>query len=104
MYAIVQFGSFQYRVSEGDTIETQRVESKEGMDIILDKVLLVANDGSIRIGQPYLSDVKVTAKVIRHHLAAKAVSFKYRRRKDSAWKKGHRQRMTTLKIAAIKTA
>ena len=101
MFAIVQLGSLQYKVSEGEVIESQLLEEEKGDSITLDKVLLY-NDGSdIRIGQPFLTDIKVTAQVVRQHLGEKVISYKYRRRKTSAWKKGHRQKLTTLRVEKI---
>jgi len=101
MYAIVQVGSLQYKVSEKDVIETQLVEGKEGKSITLDKVLFFADGQSVKIGQPYLKDIKVAAIIVRHHLANKVTSFKYKRRKNSAWRKGHRQKLTGLQITKI---
>ena len=101
MYAIVQIGSLQYRVSEGDVIDVQRLEGKDGKSITLDKVLLFAEGQTVKIGQPYLKEVTVTAEIARQHLGSKEVSYKYRRRKNSAWKKGHRQRLTNLRITKI---
>ena len=60
------------------------------------------SDGSkVRVGQPYLNDVKVTAKLEKQTAADKVVSYKYRRRKNSAVKKGHRQKLTSLSITKI---
>lgn len=101
MYAIIQVGSQQFRVQEGDSIQTQRLEEKEGMDVTVDKVLLISDGSTVKIGQPYLKGVKVIANVINHPLDRKVISFKYRRRKSSLWKKGHRQKLTTLNIIKI---
>ncbi len=101
MYAVIRVGSAQFKVSEGDVIETNRVADKEGDHIVLDKVLMFANDNDVRVGQPFLQDVKVTANIRRHFLGEKAIAFKYRRRKDSSTKKGHRQRLTALNITKI---
>ena len=101
MFAIVQLGSLQYKVSEGDVIESQLLEEKEGESIDLDQVLLFAEDSDVRVGQPFLKDVKVTAEIVRQHLGEKVISYKYRRRKNSAWKKGHRQQLTSLLITKI---
>ena len=103
MYAIVEVGALQYKISEGDSIDTQLLDGKDGKDITLDKVLLIADGSNVRIGQPYLKGVKVIAKIVRHHLADKVISFKYRRRKNSLWKKGHRQKLVTLNITKIAT-
>jgi large subunit ribosomal protein L21 len=101
VYAIIQVGSSQVKVSEGDVIDAHSIGEEVGQDVILDKVLLFAKDADIRIGQPYLSDVKVTARVVEHDLNDKVVAFKYRKRKNSASKKGHRQKRTVLNITTI---
>jgi large subunit ribosomal protein L21 len=101
MYAIVQVGSYQYKVTEGDVIEANRMEGDKGQTFILDKVLFFAEDQDIRIGQPYLADVEVEARVVDHTLDDKRVAFKFRRRKDFAFKKGHRQKLTALNITRI---
>jgi len=101
MYAVIQMGSSQYKVSEGDSIEVNRLESSKKKSIAVDKVLLYAKGSDIQIGQPYLKDVKVSAEIEKDTLGEKVVAFKYRRRKDSASKKGHRQKLTTLKITKI---
>ena len=101
MYAVIQVGSYQYQVSEGSRIETERLEQEKGKSINIDKVLLLAKDEDVRIGQPYLKDVKVTAEVLDQMLGEKKISYKYRIRKDSAWKKGHRQKLTLLEIKSI---
>lgn len=101
MFAIIQLGSLQYKVSEGDTIDAQLLDEKEGKTVTCDKVLFFSNGSNVKIGQPYLKDVKVTAKVVNHHKAKKAISYKYLRRKNSSWKKGHRQQLTRLNITKI---
>ena len=101
MYAIVQVGSSQVKVAEGDTIDAHRIKEDAGKSITLDKILLFAKGSDIRIGQPYLKDVKVTAKVVEHHSDDKVVAFKYRHRKNSARKTGHRQKLTALNITKI---
>ena len=88
-------------VSEGDVIDAHRIKEETGKNVVLDKVLLFAKGSDIRIGQPYLKDVKVTAKVIEHHSGDKIVAYKYRKRKNSARKIGHRQKLTALNITKI---
>ncbi|MCA9406085.1 MAG: 50S ribosomal protein L21 [Candidatus Omnitrophica bacterium] len=101
MYAVIQIGSSQFKVAEGDVIHADRVSVEEGKDIQCDKVLLFAKGKDVRVGQPYLKDVKVTAKVVKHTRGEKVVSFKYRRRKDSARKIGHRDDLSELNITKI---
>jgi large subunit ribosomal protein L21 len=101
MYAVVQLGSSQYKVSEGDTIEADLLETEEGKSVTFDKVLLYADGADVKIGQPYLKDIKITAKVLGTVLGPKLLSFKHRSRTASAWKKGHREKLTSLSITKI---
>ena len=101
MYAVVQIGGSQYKVSEGDVIRTTRLKDDEGSQITLEQVLLFANGSDVRVGQPFLNDVKITAKVQSHVSGSKVLAFKFRRRKDSATLRGHRQRLTVLNITQI---
>jgi len=103
MYAIVEVGGKQYLVRKDDIIETERLETAEKAEFLLDKVLLVSTDDSISIGQPYVKGAVVSAIVLAHSKASKVVSFKYRRRKSSHWTKGHRQQLTRLKITDIQS-
>jgi large subunit ribosomal protein L21 len=101
MFAIVQIGSAQFKVSEGDVITPNRLTADKGADMTLDKVLLYSNGEDIRIGQPFLNDVKVTASVVKNVLDEKVIAFKFRRRKRYSKIHGHRQKLTALNITKI---
>ena len=101
MYVVVEIGSSQFKVREGDIISPNRLPEGVDEEITLNKVLMYANEDDVRVGKPYLDNVKVSAKVKKHDLDEKVVAFKYRRRKDSAVKKGHRQKITNLMIVKI---
>ena len=101
MYAVIELGSHQYKVSEGESIEANKLKIDKGKNVTIDKILLFASGKDIRVGQPFLKDVKVTAKVIHQTLGDKVVAFKYRRRKGYTKKKGHRQKLTALNITKI---
>ncbi len=101
MYAVIEVGAKQYLVKKDDIIEVEKQDAAEGKDISLNKVLLVCKDKSIEVGQPYLKEAKVKATVLKQIKGKKIVSFKYRRRKSSHWKKGHRQQLSRLKIKEI---
>lgn len=101
MYAIIEVGAKQYNIKKDDIIEVEKQIGEEGKEITLNKVLLVSQDKKIEVGQPYLKGAKVTALLLKHLKGEKLVSFKYRRRKSSHWKKGHRQQLTHLKIKDI---
>ncbi len=101
MYAIVEVGAKQYNVKRDDIIEVDKQLVEKGKDIILDKVLLVSKDKKVEIGQPYIKGAKVEAVVLRQILGEKTTAYKYRRRKNSHWEKGHRAQLTELKIKSI---
>jgi large subunit ribosomal protein L21 len=102
MYAIIEVGAKQHNVEKGDIIEVERFEAEKGKGIIFDKVLLVAGDDKVEIGQPYVKGASVKAEVLCQFRATKVVTYKYRRRKASHFKKGHRQNLTRIKIEEIK--
>lgn len=101
MYAIIEVGAKQWTIKKGDIIDVEKQAVKEGRDIALNKVLLVSKDKKVDVGQPYVKDAKIEAVVLKHIKAEKVISFKYRRRKSSHWKKGHRQALTRIKIKDI---
>ncbi|MBU3958896.1 MAG: 50S ribosomal protein L21 [Candidatus Omnitrophica bacterium] len=102
MHAIIEVGGKQYDIKKNDIIEVDKQDVKEGKEIIIDKVLLASKDKKVHIGQPYVKDAKVIVLVLKHFKGKKVISFKYRRRKSSHWKKGHRQQLTRIKIKEIK--
>ena len=104
MFAVVQIGSSQYKIVESDSIDVNKIEDEEGQSITLDKVLMYVQGDDVRIGQPFLKGVRVTAKVVRHFLDRKKVAFKFRRRKNSSSQRGHRQRLTAINITKISVA
>lgn len=101
MFAVVQLGNRQFKVSEGETINADLLNVEAGKEIVLDKVLLFSDGKSTQIGQPYLKDVQIKAEVLRHHRGPKTIAYQYRKRKDSARTVGHRQDLTAVRIAKI---
>ncbi|MCM8796787.1 MAG: 50S ribosomal protein L21 [Candidatus Omnitrophica bacterium] len=101
MYAVIEVGAKQYKVKKDDVIDVERQDAQEGKELSLTKVLLAADEGKVVVGQPYLKDVKVKALLLKHLRGEKIISYKYRRRKSSHWKKGHRQELSRLKIKEI---
>lgn len=101
MFAILEIGSHQYKIKEGDTIIANRLGAPQDGEVTLDKVLLIADGSNVKIGQPYLKNAKVTAKVVRDLKGPRTIAGKYRRRKDSSTRKGHRQLLTSLSIVKI---
>ena len=102
MYAIIEDGGRQYKVTSGDTILIDR-EAKEGeKSIKFDRVLLVGGEGEPKIGLPMLANATVTADVIGEKQGKKIDIQKYKRRKGYHKKIGHRQRYLQVKITGIK--
>lgn len=105
MYAIVETGSKQYKVSKGDILEVEKLETKEEKEVKLDKVLFVSDKKEISIGKPYLKGASIICDVLGEKRGKKTISFKYRRRLGNSRKKiGHRQDYTVLKVKKIDIA
>nr|XP_023928580.1 50S ribosomal protein L21, mitochondrial-like [Quercus suber] len=102
VFAVVQIGSHQFKVSNGDSIFTERLKFCEVNDkLILNKVLLLGSSSQTIIGRPILPDAAVHAVVEEHALDAKVIIFKKKRRKNYRRTKGHRQELTKLRITDI---
>lgn len=101
MYAIISSGGKQYKVEQGDILRVEKLEAAVGSEIVLDRVLMVADDDDIKIGQPVLEGVAVNGTVVEQGKARKILVFKYKRRKRFQKKQGHRQQFTAIKINSI---
>jgi len=102
MYAIIQSGSGQYKVSEGGSVRMERVAGlAAGAQVEFDKVLLLAGDGGTKVGTPFIAGAKVVGEIVADVKGKKLVHVKYRRRKASRVKKGHRQQYVDVKIKQI---
>jgi large subunit ribosomal protein L21 len=102
MYAVIETGGKQYRVTAGDTLDVERLETEAGKPHTFDRVLLVANDGKVTVGAPTLAGAKVVADVTQHLRGEKKIAFKMKRRKGYHRTVGHRQELTRVKITDIK--
>lgn len=101
-FAVVQIGSHQFKVSNGDSIYTEKLKFCEVNDkLVLTKVLMVGSQTQTIIGRPILPDAAVHAVVEEHALDAKVIIFKKKRRKNYRRTKGHRQELTRLRITDI---
>lgn len=101
MFAIVDISGQQMKVESGKFVYVNRIALEEGAGLTLDKVLLVENNGSTRIGQPFVAGASVKATVLRHVRDDKVIVFKKKKRKGYKVKRGHRQHLTQLRIEAI---
>lgn len=102
MYAIIEAGGAQHKVTSGDVIRISRDLSVESEKTIkFDRVLLVGGEGDAKIGTPVVAGATVTAEVVREFKGPKIDIMKYKRRKGYHKKQGHRQHLTELKITGI---
>lgn len=101
MYAIIRTGGKQYRVSEGDVLNVEKLNVEEGQEVVFDEVLTVVNDGDVKVGTPTVAGAKVTAKVVKQGKADKIFVFKYRAKSNYRKRQGHRQPFTQVEITSI---
>ena len=101
MYAVIETGGKQYNVSEGDLLRIEKLDKAVG-DVVDDfKVLMIANELGIEVGNPYIVGAKVVAEVVEQGKARKLRIFKYKPKKNEKRKLGHRQPYTKVEISAI---
>ncbi|AFP29655.1 MULTISPECIES: 50S ribosomal protein L21 [Marinobacter] len=101
MYAVIVSGGKQHRVKEGETLKLEKLEVETGSNIEFDRVLLIANGDDVKVGAPVVEGAKVTAEVVSHGRHDKIQIIKFRRRKHSMKRQGHRQWFTEVKITGI---
>jgi large subunit ribosomal protein L21 len=101
MYAIVETGGKQYKVSEGDQLFIEKLAVEVGAEVTFDKVLFVSKDGGVVVGSPLVAGATVTATVVKHGKAKKIIVFKYKSKKNYRRKQGHRQPYTKVQIEKI---
>ena len=102
MYAVIQTGGKQYRCSPEDVLSVERLEVEVGKSLKLKEVLLATDGKRVEIGAPYVKGAEVVCEVLGEQKDKKVTSFKFRRRKDSMKKRGHRQIKTKLRVKEIK--
>ena len=101
MYAVIDACGRQYKVAEGDLVFVEKLDAKEGEKVTFDQVLLVSDDGKVKVGTPTIKGAKVEATVVKQGKAKKIVVFKYKAKKNERKKQGHRQPYTQVKIEKI---
>ncbi|HKM37911.1 MAG TPA: 50S ribosomal protein L21 [Thiopseudomonas sp.] len=101
MYAVIVTGGKQYKVAEGEYLKIEKLDVPVGEAISFDRVLLIGNGEDVKIGAPVVEGAKVTAEVIDQGRHDKITIIKFRRRKHSMTRQGHRQWYTEVKITGI---
>ena len=101
MYAIIETGGKQYKVSAGDTLYIEKLNVEADSEVVFDKVIAVAGDDGIKVGAPYVAGATVAAKVLKNGKAKKIYVMKYKSKKNEKKKMGHRQPYTKVEITKI---
>ncbi len=102
MYAIVDIAGKQFKVEKDQELFVNKLKDSVDSNVQFDKVLLVDNDGKVKVGTPTVKGASVSAKVLEHVKGDKVIVFKKKRRKGYAVKNGHRQDYTKIQIEGIK--
>jgi large subunit ribosomal protein L21 len=101
MYAVINSGGKQYKVSPGDVVRVERLEAKKGDTVEIKDVYMIADGDKVSVGKPLLTSAKVTAEVVEEGRGVKLLIFKHRRRKGFRRTTGHRQNYTAIKVKEI---
>jgi large subunit ribosomal protein L21 len=101
LFAIIQTGGKQYRVSPGDILRVELLPGERGDEVLLEQVLLVADGDAIQVGQPMVAGARVVSEILRQGKAKKILVFKKKRRKKYRRRQGHRQLYTAIEIKDI---
>ena len=101
MYAVIQTGGKQHRVSEGDVLSVETIAGNKGDAVVFDQVLMVAREGNIQVGTPLVEGAKVVGEIVAQLRGPKLIVFKKKRRKGYSKKTGHRQPLTRMRIKEI---
>jgi large subunit ribosomal protein L21 len=101
MYAIVEIAGQQFKIEKEKKLFVHRLKAEEGSQVTFDRVMLVDNDGKVKVGIPTVKGASVTATVLNHLKGDKVLVFKKKRRKGYQKMNGHRQYLTSIKIDDI---
>jgi large subunit ribosomal protein L21 len=101
VYAVIESGGKQYRVSSGQELALEKIPAKEGETVRLDRVLLIQGEQGVTVGVPTIPGASVTAEVLSQGRGRKVIVFKKKRRKNYRRTNGHRQAQTRVRITDI---
>ena len=102
MYAIVEIAGQQFKVAKDQKVLVHSLEGAEGSKVEFDRVLLVDNDGKVKVGAPTVAGAKVSATILSHLKGDKVLIFKKKRRKGYQKMTGHRQQFSEIQINEVK--
>ena len=101
MYAVIETGGKQYRVTQGQDLKVEKLPGQAGEEVVFEKVLVIGDGENVTVGKPYVENAKVLGKLARQAKDRKVPVFKYKRRKGFRRNKSHRHVFSLVKIEAI---
>jgi len=101
MYAVIETGGKQYRVSPGETFRVEKLPVDPGATFELDRVLMVADDEKVTVGSPLVAGAKVVCTVLEQDRAKKVMAIRYKSKKNVRVRRGHRQYYTRIRVDSI---
>jgi large subunit ribosomal protein L21 len=101
MYAVIETGGKQYKVSEGDVITVEKLGAEAGEEVVFDRVLFLGEGSDAKVGTPYIDGAAVAGKVVENGKGKKVIIYKYKAKKDYRKKQGHRQPYTKVEITSL---
>jgi len=104
MFAVIKTGGKQYRIAAGSLIKVEKLDASSGAQVEFKEVLLIGEGAEAKIGSPFVKGAVVKAEVVEQARGPKVIAFKKRRRQNSQRTRGHRQRLTLVRITEIAAA
>ncbi|MCF7838971.1 MAG: 50S ribosomal protein L21 [Candidatus Marinimicrobia bacterium] len=101
VYAVVESGGKQYRVTEGQELDLELLDADPGATVALERVLAISDGTQLTVGQPLVAGAQVTAELVKQLRGPKLINFKRTKRKGYRRKMGHRQELSRVRITAI---
>lgn len=101
MYAVIETGGKQYKVSQGDVIRVEKLAAEPNQEVVFDRVLLVGEGADVKIGNPVVAGAVVRGRVLGHGKAKKILVFRYKPKKNQRVRRGHRQQFTAVLIESV---
>jgi large subunit ribosomal protein L21 len=101
MFAVIKTGGRQFRVAANDVITIPKLAAAAGEEVTFGEVLMLTREGGVEIGAPGVAGASVLGEIVEQTRGPKVIAFKKRRRQNSRRKRGHRQDLTTVRIASI---
>lgn len=101
MFAVIKTGGKQYRIAEGALLKVEKLEGEKGAKVEFTDIMMIGVGANAKIGAPFVKGASVKAEIVEQGRARKVIAFKKRRRQNSKRSRGHRQQLTTIRIAEI---